>query len=321
MNTADMIAQLRLNTLIEDDSDDYTDAVLLRELYHALCTKFQAAILDARRGYWLHYRDYQLAAGTASVRLPARNTSLARVQISNGSSPTDGMFIRLPQTEEGHAELFERAASSLGMPRAWVNRGDRVQVMPAADSTGYWLRVWYYTRPSQLVANQDGKNGSTERGRVTAVDTAARTVTVNQIPYDMSLSPLGTITSNNQKIDIVHPDGWHELALVDAPQTFASLTFTIGGTQTLDHVEVGDYLRAADQSEWPQIPDDFHRCIVDVASIKILVQRDFPGKANGFAQDVSSDLARFHALISNRVREEPRKIRAPLPSLRRRVLI
>jgi hypothetical protein len=86
----------------------------------------------------------------------------------------------------------------------------------------------------------------------------------------------------------------------------------------MSSIQVGDYVRAADQSEWAPIPDDFHRCLADITSIKILIQRDFQQKAMGYAQDVNSDLSRFSSLINDRVQEEQQVPRAALPSLRRR---
>lgn len=314
-----MLAVLRLNTQIEDTAPDYGDATMLRELNDALTTKFQRVVLDARRGYWLHYADYQLSAGTKSVRLPPRAASISKVQIAAGS-PSSAEFVRLPQVDDGHSEVFEGARSTLGRPQCWFARGDRVHLSPAADSSGYWVRVWYYIRPNRLVAQQ--LNGTTPRGRVTAVNTSTRVVTVDSIPYDQAAAaPNTAITSGSQLIDVVHVDGWHELALVGATQTYSGLNITVGGSDPLDEIAVGDVVRVADQSEWPPIPDDFHRCIVDVATVKLLIQRDYQGKAGGFAQDVGADMQRFGSIITNRVREEPRVVRAPLPSLRRRRLI
>jgi hypothetical protein len=315
VNATEMLALLRLNTLLEDTAPDYGDVALLRELNDALTTKFQRMVLDARRGYWLHYVDYQLTAGTKSVRLPPRATSISKVQIGTGTSSTAD-FQRLPQVDDGHSEVFEGARSSVGRPQCWFARGDRVHLSPAADSGGYVVRVWYYIRPSWLVPAPNNDNG-----RITAINTTTRVLTVNLLPVDQLLSSPTFITSGNQRIDVVHPDGWHELALVGAPQTYSGVNITVGGSDPLDEISVGDYVRVADQSEWPPIPDDFHRCVVDIATVKILIQRDYQAKAVGFASDVGTDMQRFGAIIANRVREEPRVVRAPLPSLRRRRMV
>jgi len=310
MNATEMLAILRLNTLLEDSAPDYGDAAMLREINDALTTKFQRLVLDARRGHWLHYVDYQLTAGTKSVRLPPRAVAISKVQIGAGT-PSTADFVRLPQVDDGHSETFEGSRAAVGRPSCWFARGDRIHLSPAADSTGWWVRVWYYIRPSVLVP-------ASANGRITAINTTTRVLTVNLLPIDMSISTPAFITSGLQRIDVVHPDGWHELALIGAPQTYSATNITVGGTDSLDEISVGDFVRVADQSEWPPIPDDFHRCIVDVATVKILIQRDYQNKASGFAQDVGADVQRFASIIANRVREEPRVVRAPLPGLRSR---
>lgn len=309
MNTDELIALVRRNATIEDAHADYPDSVLLAELQDSLTTKFQRIVLDARNGYWLQHYDVVLSSGQTHVRMPARATALSKVEIGTGSGDAID-FTRIPRTQEGHADLFEGARSTVGRPQRYVTRGDKIALLPSADSSGYTLRVWYFIRPSRLVEPQP-------RGVVTAVNTAARTIAVNQIPWDQD-TELGVV-SGVDTIDVVHPDGWHELALVGASQTWSGATFSVGGNAPLDTIQVGDVVRKADQSEWPPLPRDFHRCLADITTTKVLLQMDFPAKAQMFAGDVTADLERFTTLISDRVKEEPRKVRAALPWLRRRV--
>lgn len=312
MNTDDLIATLRRNASIDDTHLDYPSNVLLQELQDSQTTKFQRLVLEARSGYWLQHTDIPLASGAWQVRIPPRSIALSKVELGE-TSGVNTTFVRVPRIEEGHADLFEPAVSSLGRPRFWVSRGDKLQLLPSADNTGFTLRVWYYLRPPRLVAQQ---SSGTIRGQVIAVDTVARTLTVNAIPWNQTTS--AAIVSGQDTIDVVHPDGWHELALVGASQTWSGNVITVGGSDNMDAIQVGDFVRAADQTDWPSLPDDFHRCLVDVTSSKVLIQMDYQQKASGFVADVQADLQRFSELIGNRALEEPRKIRAALPFLRRR---
>lgn len=314
MNNTELIAQVRLNTTIEDGALDYPEAVMLSEMNDALTTKFQQGIIDANQGYWVKNFVTTTVSGQSSVRIPARSVGLSKVQIGTGSPAS---YIRFHQVFEANADLYDSPLNTIGPPQAYVARSDQIVLMPPADGP-YSIRIFYYLRPSKLRTPQLGlAGGQAERGRVTAINTSTRVITVNLVPFDMSLAVPAVITSGVQQIDVVHPDGWHELALVGATQTFSGLNITVGGTDPLTDIQIGDYVRVADQTDWPPLPDDYHRCLADVTSVKILTQQSNPQKGAQFGQDVSADLGRFGKLIAARVTEEPRTVRADLPGLRR----
>lgn len=318
MNTTEMLAQLRLNTLLEDGAVDYPDSVLLRELSDSLTTKFQDMIVGFRNGTWQHQYYTAVTTGDPTIRLSRVVTVLGKVEIGFGSlsNVEDINFVRLNKVDEGHADLFEGSYNGLGQPQVYALRGNDIVLMPTPDNAGYVLKITYYRRPPRLFASQNSQSG-TDRGRVTAVDNTLKTITVNALPFDMSLAVPAAITTG-AAIDVWKTTGWYDSSL--AP-TFVSisgnvLTLTTAGVITRD-VAVGDYVRALGQSDWPMLPEDFHRCLVDVCSTKILIQRGYQQKAANFAGDVTADMVRFENLYSNRTREEPRKIRAPLTELRR----
>lgn len=311
MNATEMLSILRLNTLLPDGAVDYPDSVLLRELNDALTTKFERLVTDADAGYWLQRQVYTTTAGSAILRMPPRSCGLSKIELGDASSTPS--YKRLPLLREGHADLYTAPDGAFGRPRFWVMRGDRIHLIPSPD-TAYSVRVSYYLRPSRLTPAQTD-------GYITAVNKTTRVVTLDVFPsgYTPSGGSYSVSVGNSGYFDIVNGRGWHEVQLVEQLGTrnaTAQVTFAAGAD--LSSVDPGDYLRFNDQSEWPPLPDDFHRCLVDIATIKILIQLDFQSKASGFSQDVNGDIQRFTALIADRVVEEPRVARADLPSLRRR---
>lgn len=317
MNTTEMLAQLRLNTLLEDSAVDYPDSILLREMSDSLVAKYQNLIVGMHSGYWQQVYFQVLTNGSPRSRFPTQVTVIAKVEIGTGSSTSydDINFFRLPLVREGHADLFEGSLSGTGQPQCYALRGNDIVTFPTPDGGGYVIRVTYFRRPARLYASQNSQSG-TDRGRVTAVNTVARTITVNALPFDQSIAvPAAILTGSS--IDVVKPSGWFDQSLSNQPITISGLVLTVGGTQPLRDVQAGDYVRAYGQTDWPMIPEDFHRSVVDTTAVKVLVQRGYQQKASNFAGDVSSDLQRFEELYSNRVREEPRIVRAPLLSLRR----
>jgi hypothetical protein len=291
---------------------DYTDSVLLRELNHSLTTKFERVVTDARCGYWLQSRVTTATVGNPIIRMPPRACGLSKVEL--GDPVTDPAYQPLPQLREGHVALYNAPLASVSRPHHWVARGDRISLVPAPDQA-YKIRVWYYLRPSRLIQPQT----STALGRITAVSTTARTIACSggmPLAYSETGSSSALVSGGN--IDVVSPNGWHELQLASEPATFSGTTFTCTSNGDMSSIQVGDYVRAEEQTEWPPLPDDFHRCLADITTIKVLIQRDFQNKASGYSQDVNSDLQRFTGIINDRVQEEPQTPRADLPSLRRR---
>jgi len=321
MNTTEMLAQLRLNCLLEDGALDYTDAVLLRELSDSLVTKFQDSIVGFHNGIWQQSYYLSITSGTPRYRLKQDVTVLSKVEIgtASGTDFSDTVFHRLALAHEGHADLFESSFNGLGQPLAYVLRGNDLVLLPTPDNSNYVLKITHFRRPSRLYPSQNAQAG-TDRGRVTAIDTTNKRITVNAAPFDQSLaSPAAPSDGASVRIDVVKTSGWFDMALGDVAATWSSANswFTVTSTQPVRDVQVGDYVRFYGQTDWPMLPLDFHRCVVDVASTKVLTQRGYPQKASNYAGDVTADIQRFETLYGNRTREEPRIIRAPLTQLRR----
>lgn len=314
MRSDELITEVRMRAFIPDAHSDYTSARILQEINAVLPTLFSQMIVDARAGFYLDQVVGTTAAGQSYYRIPGRAvvSGLEKVEIAN----TSGEMRPLTEVTPYDAGLLEGPynAPTRGFPTRYLIEGDQVRLFPCPDAT-YALRMRYYRRPNRLVSQQSSTlNGGTIRGNVTAVNPSARTVTVGVVPFDQEavaggvLTP-AAITSANQRIDIIHGDGWHELALTNATQTLAGSVFTIGGTSDMSKIEVGDWVRAAEQSDWPQLPDDFHATLVDSTAIMILNSMDMPDKASALAQKMGSDLQRFRALLTPRVKDSPRIIR------------
>jgi hypothetical protein len=297
MNSTQLAKIVRRNlTVTAGTLSDYTDVVLYEEMTHILHSVFERAIVNARSGYWCKPSFLTTASSRPKYRIPARSVvgGLEKIDIA---SSTTSEYCPLVATTEEQASDYETAPQNVGQPQAYVVRGDQVILLPTPNSA--WpMRFWYYVRPSKLCAAQTA-------GTVTAVNTTARTITVNSVPNDHTdpLSPVVMAASGT--LDVIHPNGWHELAVVGGAYTLAGVTFTIGGTAPLDEVELGDVVRVADQTDWPALPDDFHRPLADLVSIAVLEQIGLDSKAAAMAEKVAPDLLRFQDLIVPRVKADP----------------
>lgn len=277
---------------------DYTDARLLIELSDELRTTFSRAVTQARSGYWLKQQFTTVVAGTAKYPIPRRAVigGLENLSIADSS----GKYYKLDEVSETHSQNYELASGQIGEVKKYVVRADQVVLLPT-PSQAYTLRMSYYVRPSRLVTAQTA-------GLVTAVNATARTITVNSVPADKDT---GLTIVTGATLDVVHPSGWCELPLVGMASTLAASTFTIAGTAPMDEVLVGDYVRAADQTDWPCLPEDFHRTLAKSAAVKVMSELHMLQKADATAGQVNADLQRFSDLLVSRVKSEAKVLKAP----------
>lgn len=306
MRSEQLEARARQAAFIGDAANytEFTQQKLFDCLNDALVTRFSEVILTARTGYWLKKLVYTATAGQARFAIPPRallgGLEKVEVSIDNGAN-----FYALDQQPASQIQRYQTSGQT-GNPWIYWVEGDIVEIVPAAN-VGMLVRLSYYIRPSQLVASQSDPN-STVRGRITAFNTSARTVTVNTVPLDQSLTVPVAITSALQSIDIVHPDGWHELALVGATQTLAGSVFTIGGTDPLTDVRVGDFVRVADQTDWPPLSDEFHPTLAEQAAIEILTDLHLLDKAAAIELKAAIAMNKLKSKLVPRVKSEPKQI-------------
>lgn len=319
MHTTELLSWLRLDAYIGDATayPDQTDLVLLAEMTHKLHSVFEDIVTKARSGYWLKEYVTTTTSGRGRYRIPARSVvgGLEKIEVAAAAG---GVYYPLEEISPNDVQNWEGAISggNPGPPLVFVSMGDQVELFPTPNAA-LPMRMTYYIRPSQLTVAQNNQlDGGTDRGRITSIAgiASSRQITVNARPFDNLLSSPTIITSGEQLLDVVHPDGWHELALVNAPQTFSGFVITLGGTDDLSDIAVGDYVRVADQTDWPCLPDDFHRCLADVAAIKVAVELGLREKNDELAQNVENDLVRFRSLLVPRVKSQPKTTPVSLKS-------
>lgn len=311
MNTTELETVCRESAAIGDAAQypDYTQARMLRELNDKLRTAFEDLVTKSRSGYWLHEKVFSSTIGKNRYRIPPRAVvgGLESVQIS---TTVGGPFYKLDEVPVSSLQNFEGQPGTQGQPIVYAVIGDQVELVPT-PSTVFSAKFTYYIRPSQMVPQQSSTTGGVVRGLITNVNPTARTVSVAVLPFDQSLAVPAAITTAVQSVDIVHPNGWHELSLVEATQTIAGggpFTITMGGTDSMEDVEVGDYVRVADQTDWPCLPDDFHRPLADVTAVKILIELHLSEKAASLAENVNNDITRFRSLLYPRVKASPKQV-------------
>lgn len=307
MRSDELIASVRKAAFIRNNHPDYTDADLLNELNDSLRSLFSDLMTIPRQGYWQKQFIGTTTVNKSVYRIPHRAVvgGIEKFELAD----SDGTFYALDAVTENHAQFYESFAGRSGTPVYYVHRGDQLDLLPTPNAAIQY-RVTYYARPSKLSTQQSfATGGFVNRGQITAIDPALRAATLNALPFDMSLAAPVAITSNLQSVDVVHPNGTFEVALVGVTQSISGLVITFGGADDVSEVQVGDYVRVSMQTDWPPLPEDFHRLLGDVTAVKVMLQLNMTAKASVLASSASGDLERLRLLVSTqRTRRNPVRI-------------
>ena len=306
MHSTDFIAAVRTSGQLPTADPTYTAAAILRLGSTVQQRLFERALVNSRDGYLLQQRLTATVAGTSVYRLPPRAVTQGAERVEMAGA--DGKYLPLTKLDPRNASLWE--STGQGQPGAFTVRGDSVQLFPTPSAV-YSLRIHYYLRPSALATAQLADTG-THRGLIVAHD--ATSLAVNAPPFDM-LAAVPAVITVSTRVDVVRPDGGHDRVVVSARvATIAGPTlgiYTLGFVDgdDLSRVADGDYVRVAEQSDWPNLPPEFHQTLADATAATILLNKGSAQKAQQLASSVQSDLARFTDLLNPRVKDQPKVIK------------
>lgn len=295
----------------------WTSARVRQELNERHQTLMGDEEIRAHAGYGIQYDYITLTVGQPMYPVPWRaiGGSFEKLDIL---LPGATEWKQLLKEEVTGSELFDLGPTKPGQPLRYVVEDGFVRLLPT-PSSALTIRFAFYMRPSDMVTSQSSTlfGDLVDRGRITLIGPGARQVTVNVIPKDQLISPIADITSNQQRVDIVRPNGTFALSAWGLTQTYSGLVFTFGGTQSLDRVRVGDYVRVEDQTDWPMgLPKENHRMVANRAGMEIAQQIGMEEKAATVGQVVDADLKRFQRARTPQVKSAPTII--PLVPMSRR---
>ena len=298
MNNEEVIAWTRKEATLSSKSTEFSSTVINQMANQVLELVFSPLVENCRAGFWYHTFTRTLGTGNPYVRLPPRTfPAIEQVDVS-----MDGQHWA-PLTEALESEQTEWMADygANAIPTAYVIRGSSLYLLPAARVDGCQLRVKASVRPSTLVSSQAGV------GVITDIDYDNRVLELTSLPVDR-LAGDTTIVSG-AICDVIEPRAQFELSLVDAQVIVVDPTHVqVAAGHTLARLEIGDYLRVAGQSDWPQLPISFHSLLGTITAIPIARQRDLLDRAQMLSTAASASLQRLEGHLKPRVRVDVHKV-------------
>jgi hypothetical protein len=298
MKVSDLYPWTRKEATLSQYSTGYTTTTLLQMLNMTMTQVIEPVVTGVRSGFWVHTFTRTLGINNPTVRLPPRATpAVEMVEVSS-----DGVnWAPLSEVLESEAAEWMADYGRDRLPTAYVIRSSYIQLIPAAKVEGVQIRVKTTVRPNVLVDDQS-------TGLITDVDLDTRVIEVASLPVS---KPSGASFGTGTVVcDAIEPSGNYERSLLDAPCTFIDSTHvSVAAGFSLARVQAGDWLRFANQSEWPQMPESFHPLIGSITAVPICRQRDLLERADAISSAASARLQAFSDHLQPRVRVQDHKPR------------
>lgn len=310
-----LIAEVRRAAQLPDGFADYTDAIIRTELNTQLQRRFARVMVRARVGMLLKRYSQTLTSGTATYPLPGRamHAGAECLSISLGTNSWP-----LEQIEAHQVWQYENMATD--RPRFYAMLGSSYRLYPTPNDA-YTVLLQYYLRPSRIVEKQS----TAAIGQILSV-----TGDENDSTLTLLVSSMASVVDRNTglqittsaRVDIIRgnpenlaatyesSDASYEVVAVGLPWDNSGFDIVVGGLggRDLSEIRIGDYVRAADQSEWPSIPHEYHPALAWAVAAKICRDRGMANTAQALEADVSAALSDLADDIQPRVKSSAQSL-------------
>ena len=277
-----LIAQIKRRALIPTSQNLFTDSDLIAMLNEELQNRVIPYILAVREDYFLTYNEYTQNGSTTEIDIPknAIGNKINQVNIYTASSD-DSFFASVPRLTVSQINDYYGG---------YYIQGSKIKIFPQAITSGQ-LRIYYYRRPSEIVA-------TSRTAVISTVNTNTSIVCSTNLPANITTGSSIDIVSNEQPWDTI------------TERTAGTvLNATLDLTDTTD-IETGFYVASRGESPFAQIPQDTIPLLIQAVVVRMM---EYMGDTNGFQSAVLT-YAQMESdnrnLITPRVDAQPKKISA-----------
>jgi hypothetical protein len=277
-----LIAQIKRRALIPTSQNLFSDSDLIAMLNEELQNRVIPYILAVREDYFLTYNEYTQNGSTTEIDIPknAIGNKINQVNIYTASSD-DSFFASVPRLTVSQINDYYGG---------YYIQGSKIKIFPQAITSGQ-LRIYYYRRPSEIVA-------TSRTAIISTVNTNTSIVCSTNLPANITTGSNIDIVSNEQPWDTI------------TERTAGTvLNATLDLTDTTD-IETGYYVASRGESPFAQIPQDTIPLLIQAVVVRMM---EYMGDTNGlqaalltYAQMESDN----RNLITPRVDAQPKKISA-----------
>lgn len=309
MRSDQLVARVRESAVLGSAASwpDWTDARIIDNLNDRHLGLQTEEIITAQAGYGITESFPTCVAGQSLYPVPDRAAAGTIIKLEL-QVPGNTNWVPLNKVEITEAQNYDIGPTKPGQPGYYSIQDGFVELYQT-PSAAFLMKFTFYMRPSTLVTSQSSTEGGdgVVRGLITSIGTPpARTVTVNVLPLNNGIATPAAIT-NASIIDIIHPASTFALAMYSQPISIAGTTITLTSTDDMSRVRVGDFVRVAEQTDWPNnLPVEWHRMLADRAAMEITRSQGRADIAAQIAPTVAADLARFRVAIRPQAKNAPK---------------
>lgn len=293
--TEDLITSIKTRGLVPSSQSTFQDANLISLMNEEIMSSIVPDIRTIREDFFLRSQDSTITSGITRYPMPDRaiGNTLKKVFLKDSTSN---------RREIPRLNISDMlAASSTGEVVGYILEGDYVKIIPSS-ATIPTLEMWYYERPSELVA-------TSSCAAITAVSSVSGTTT-----FTVDTDLTGSL-SVGEYVDFLNATSPLLLWAKDVPITAITTTTIAVATANVDDENgtnvlpgVGDYICPQYQSNIPMLPEEFHPIIVQLTVARCMEALGHMDKL----QAVNAKLAEMRKsaidMIANRVDAEPEKV-------------
>jgi hypothetical protein len=295
-NTEELIKAIKRACSVPTSQLTYTNEDFAEIANDCLQTEVVPLIMSTREDYLVEYEDVSSPAdGVIPFPASAVGAKLRNVCFVQQSSPL--VLVNLPRVDlDVVAGVgFFNYATLAGF---YVQGNDLVLYPNTSVPVNTQLRLYYYKRTLVLAP-------PALYGQVQSIDTGSNTVVLDFVPYDWAA---GTqINSVGSQPNFVVTNALATVSAVSSPSIVLD---------TVEGIEVGDYISEVGYSAVPQVPIEAHNYLAQVSAVKCLEglgDRDGMAAANEKAKMLKESLL---VMISQRVDGSVKKVMSPSGGLR-----
>jgi len=276
--TSDLLSIIRTKAFIPSTQSTFSDDDLLALATDEMRDNIVPQIKECREEYYLVSEDFTVTSDKPYVRIPSRAIGGALREVSRIQGNQEYNLSRKSVEDRPYE-------NTSGVTDSFYIKGNRLYPLRISGDT---IRLYYYVRPSKLVA-------TTSAVQITGIDTATGIITTGALPSSWGSTGI---------IDMIEKEAGFDTLGRSISATFGTGQITVAPADIPVELELGDWISLEDTSPVPQIPVEFFPYLAQAVVVQVFDSvGDFDAKASA-EQKLEKIEKHAVAMISPRVEGE-----------------
>jgi hypothetical protein len=257
--TEDLVTSIKLRSFAPVSDKTFVDPDdFIRLANEVMMASLVPDILGVREDFFLRSRSVTIQSGLNHY--PVSERAIGNSLKDVWYYPSSGNPRALPRLDIRDETFFGQGASD---PIGYYFKGDEIVLVPTPVSSGSSLKVWYFSRPSQLVP-------TTSCSKILSVVSGGGTTTFT---VDTDLSATVSVGSTLDLLNAQSPFIlWVEDAVVTAitNSTIAFTTTSVSDEAGNVGPQAGDYICPSQKANIPMVPQEFHPTLSQMVVVRLM---------------------------------------------------